>query len=182
MSIICSLFHLNIFFSTPNILSNHISQCVIFFVDGEYCSIWHLRILLFDDPRNKLLPWSQIWIHHCFKLQSYNLEATATYFFSPSNKRNDSNVGGAFIFTTNKLSTIRSYKNDYCNLSSTYSASFYTLQIFLRYITLKVLVNVFTTSDTSGYPVTHCIETIAQRNSSFATSDSKCWMNQTLLR
>jgi len=36
------------------ILSDHISQSVIFFVDGEYCSVWHFGILLFDDPVNKL--------------------------------------------------------------------------------------------------------------------------------
>jgi len=40
--------------STQVILSDHISQSVIFFVNGEYCSVWHFGILLFDDPVNKV--------------------------------------------------------------------------------------------------------------------------------
>jgi len=36
------------------ILSDHISQSMIFFVDGKYCSVWHFGILLFDDPVNKV--------------------------------------------------------------------------------------------------------------------------------
>jgi hypothetical protein len=35
---------------------------------------------------------------------------TYTHFFSPSNKRNDSNVGGAFMFRVNQNSTFRNYQ------------------------------------------------------------------------
>jgi hypothetical protein len=38
------------------------------------------------------------------------LRLTYTHFFSPSNKRNDSNVGGAFIFTVNEHFALGNYQ------------------------------------------------------------------------
>lgn len=67
-------------------LSDHVAQSVIFFVYGEYSCVWYFSILFSNNPINIIV----ILLNSVI---IYN-----TYFFSPSYKRKDSNVGGAFIF------------------------------------------------------------------------------------
>jgi len=61
------------------ILSDHISQSVIFFVDGEYCSVWHFGILLFDNPVNKVQERSRTSACCMFECKVYDLHILTSF-------------------------------------------------------------------------------------------------------
>lgn len=95
------------------------------------------------------------------------LRLTYTHFFSPSNKRNDSNVGGAFIFTVNEHFALGNYQKKLLQ-------SFVTVP---KTHTLKTLHTTRHPGDHGSLETQAVIsriatETIAQRNCNSATSDT----------
>jgi hypothetical protein len=78
---------------------------VVLLVDGEDGRVRDLRVTNLDDPfcgnatakskREKTKPFQ----YDCSKWEGEikRQKTSESHFFSPSNKRNDSNVGGAFI-------------------------------------------------------------------------------------
>jgi len=76
--IVCKITTLTI--SIQVILSDHISQSVIFFVNGEYCSVWHFGILLFDDPENKVQEQSRTSAYcTLFECKVYDLHILTSF-------------------------------------------------------------------------------------------------------
>lgn len=94
-----------------------------------------------------------VWMH--------GLRLTYTHFFSPSNKRNDSNVGGAFIFTVNEQLTLGNYHKKLLQ-------SFITIPRTQTFITYQLLGTLETRAVISRIVT----ETVAQRNCNSATSDT----------
>ena len=96
------------------------------------------------------------------------LRLTYTHFFSPSNKRNDSNVGGAFIFTVNEHLTLGNYHKKLLQ-------SFFNIPIphmLNSTLTIDDLCSLLHTLETQAVISRVATETIAQRNCNSATSDT----------
>ena len=83
---------------------------MILLVDGEDGSVRDFRITDFDDPLATTTKYRQKqtknrertfqYDYSTKKDKKYMHSRLNSHFLSPSNKRNDSNVGGAFIFDT----------------------------------------------------------------------------------